>query len=100
MKSFGGKRIAMAMLCINIAIAHIPLTANIYYDESMVSAQVADMFRYGDVNTALFTGKINFSIPIYSLNDPDFNLDISLSYNSEAFKPRKHSGFIGFITTL
>ena len=96
MKSFGGKRIAMAILCVNIAIAHIPLTANIYYDESMVSAQVADMFRYGDVNTALFTGKINFSIPIYSLNDPDFNLDISLSYNSEAFKPRKHSGFIGY----
>ena len=96
MKSFGGKRIAMAILCVNIAIAHIPLTANIYYNESMVSAQVADMFRYGDVNTALFTGKINFSIPIYSLNDPDFNLDISLSYNSEAFKPRKHSGFIGY----
>ena len=83
------------LLLISTIVVCFPVKANIYYDESMVSAQVADMFRYGDVNAALFTGKINLSIPIYSLKDPDFKLDISLSYNSEAFKPRKYSGYIG-----
>lgn len=84
------------LLLISTIVVCFPVKANIYYDESMVSAQVADMFRYGDVNAALFTGKINLSIPIYSLKDPDFKLDISLSYNSEAFKPRKYSGYIGY----
>ena len=35
------------------------------------------------------------SIPVYSLNDPDFALDMALCYNSEGFKPFKHSGFVG-----
>lgn len=70
--------------------------ASDFYNNNMVSAEVMDMFRYGDVETSLFTGKLNLSIPIYSLNDPDFNLDIALRYNSEGFKPRKHSGYVGY----
>lgn len=69
---------------------------NDFYINNATSPQVSDMFRYGDVNTALFTGKANVSIPIYELEDPDFNLHITLRYNSEGFKPRKHSGYIGY----
>ena len=69
---------------------------NDFYINNTTSPQVSDMFRYGNVNTALFSGKANVSIPIYELEDPDFNLHITLRYNSEGFKPRKHSGYIGY----
>ena len=74
----------------------IAWATNDFYIKNATSPQVSDMFRYGDVNTALFTGKANVSIPIYELEDPDFNLHIALRYNSEGFKPRKHSGYIGY----
>ena len=74
----------------------IAWATNDLYIKNTTSPQVSDMFRYGDVNTALFTGKANVSIPIYELEDPDFNLHIALRYNSEGFKPRKHSGYIGY----
>ncbi len=67
-----------------------------YYNHNIVSPQVENMIRYGDVSTSLFFGRMNFSIPIYSLKDPDFNLDIALHYNSEGFKPCESSGFVGY----
>ena len=78
-------------------ITAIPLmAADDFYINNMKSPQVSDMFRYGNVETSLFTGKLNLSIPIYQLKDPDFNLNIALRYNSEGFKPRKHSGYVGY----
>ena len=29
------------------------------------------------VSTSLFTGRMSYTIPIYSIDDPDFNLDIA-----------------------
>ena len=66
------------------------------YSNYIVSPHVADMYSYGDIENSLFTGRLNMSIPIYSLNDPDFQLDIALRYNSEGFKPRKHAGYVGY----
>ena len=78
-------------------IAAMPLMASDdFYLNNMTSPQVSDMFRYGNVETSLFTGKLNLSIPIYQLEDPDFKLNIALRYNSEGFKPRKHSGYVGY----
>ena len=88
-----------------VAILYIT-TINVYanysggnfdtYLNNSISTQVEGMIRYGDVETSLFTGTLNFSVPIYSLKDPDFNLDIVLHYNSDAFKPLKHSGWVGY----
>lgn len=77
-------------------ITTMPLmAADDFYLNNMKSPQISDMFRYGNVETSLFTGKLNLEIPIYTLNDPDFNLDIALRYNSEGFKPTKQSGYVG-----
>lgn len=70
--------------------------ASDFYTYNMPSAHVANMFRYGDVEPSLFTGCLNIAIPLYLMDDPDFNFDISLKYNSEGFKPRKHSGIVGY----
>ena len=52
------------------------------------------------VSTSLFTGRMSYTIPIYSLEDPDFNLDIALRYSSEGFKPFQPSGCYGQDWTL
>lgn len=67
-----------------------------YNNFNSVSAQVTDMFRYGEFQTSLFTGRLQQTIPIYTIEDPDFKMDIALHYNAEGFKPRKHSGYVGY----
>ena len=79
-----------------MSLFSLPLFANDFYLNNMTSPQVSDMFRYGNVETSLFTGKLSIAIPIYTLNDPDFDLNIALRYNSEAFKPNKQSGYVGY----
>ena len=85
-------------LALQVSVLCIPrlALANDYYLNHTTSPQVTDMFRYGNVETSLFTGKLNLAIPIYQLEDPDFELNIALRYNSEGFKPKKHSGYIGY----
>lgn len=87
------KNIFAILLCL---VYGYDIVARDFYQDNMYSAQTFDMTRYGDVATSLFTGNINFSIPIYSLKDPDFELDISLCYDSEGFRPCKNSGFVGY----
>ena len=85
-------------LSLLVSVLSLPALAlaDDYYLNHTTSPQVTDMFRYGNVETSLFTGKLNLAIPIYQLEDPDFKLNIALQYNSEGFKPRKHSGYIGY----
>ena len=49
---------------------------------------------------ALFTGRINYSIPLYTIDDPDFPLNITLRYSSTGFKPFSPSGNYGQGWTL
>lgn len=72
------------------------LAARDFYLDNKPATHVADMIRYGDVETSLFTGRLDFSIPIYSSDDPDFQFNIALIYNSEGFMPCKSSGYVGF----
>lgn len=53
-----------------------------------------------DAKTSLFTGQMTYSIPLYTLQDPDFQLDIALLYNSKGFKPFQPSGCFGQDWTL
>lgn len=47
------------------------------------------------VSTSLFTGRLTYSIPLYTIDDPDFHLNITLKYSSEGFKPFQPSGCYG-----
>lgn len=48
-----------------------------------------------NIGSSLFSGQISYTIPIYTLDDPDFPLSIDLRYQSEGFKPFQSSGFYG-----
>ena len=66
------------------------------YLQMLTPPGVSDLFRAHMADVSLYTGKMNFSIPLYEIKDPDFPLTISLDYNAEGFKPRKHSGVAGY----
>ena len=66
------------------------------YLQMLTPPGVSDLFRAHMADVSLYTGKMNLSISLYELQDPDFPLTISLDYNAEGFKPRKHSGIAGY----
>lgn len=53
-----------------------------------------------EISTSLFTGKLNYTIPVYTIEDPDLHLDIALRYSSDGFKPFQPSGCYGKDWTL
>lgn len=66
------------------------------YNNRLCSPEVSNLFHCHLAETSLFTGRMNLSIPLYQLDDPDFPLSISLAYTADGFKPRKHSGVVGY----
>lgn len=83
----------LLLLCIGIGVEEL---SAVEFKDNIPSPQSASMIRYGNVETSLFTGGLDFSIPIYSIDDPDFDLSIALRYNSEGFKPLENSGNVGY----
>ena len=75
------------LICLIISPT-ILLAYNNFYLNNTTSPQVTNMFRSGDIETSLFTGKVNLAIPIYQLEDPDFNLNIALRYNAEGLNQK------------
>ena len=54
----------------------------------------------GSAAASLFTGRLSYTIPIYTIEDIDFHLDIALRYSTEGFKPFQPSGSYGQDWTL
>lgn len=52
------------------------------------------------ISTSLFTGRMSYSIPIYTIEDQDFHVGIALRYSAEGFKPFQPSGRYGQDWTL
>ncbi len=87
------KRIIIILFAV---IGTTSVFARDFYIDNMTSVSTTDMIRYGEIGTSLFTGQINFPIPIYTLEEPDFNIKLALIYTSDGFKPCKNSGYVGY----
>jgi len=85
--------IRIIYLILSVLIFSFQLSAQGKYGH--VTPQTADFMKYGNTPVSLYTGQIDLSIPIYRIKDPDFNIPVSITYNSEGFQPQKHSGFVG-----
>lgn len=59
------------------------------------SAETWSMSKYGDAKPSLYTGAMHYSVPIYTYQDPDFTLPVSLEYNFDGYRPSQHSGTVG-----
>lgn len=55
------------------------------------SPNVSDFIRYGNIPVKMYTGELDFSLPLLKQDD----IDLSLSYNSCGFIPNKRSGIVG-----
>lgn len=54
-----------------------------------------EFMKYGNVGASLYTGTINYSVPIYEYEDEDFNYGISIDYATNGFRVNHKSGFLG-----
>lgn len=59
------------------------------------SPQAWDFMKYGNSEMKLYTGTINLDIPVYTYQDYDFTLPLSLKYASNGFMPNKIAGYVG-----
>ena len=83
-------RVNLYKLCLLIGSVMCSITGVAENVPKQVSLQSS-----GGVSYHLFTGQAGYTIPIYKLEDPDFQLDIALRYQSDGFKPFQPSGFYG-----
>lgn len=59
------------------------------------SAQAWDFVRYGNTPVNLYTGTARVEIPVYTYNDADFTIPISLGYAYGGFMPAQQTGIVG-----
>ena len=62
---------------------------------SVYSPQVEAMMRYDNSGVNLNTGTVSLTIPLVEFNDPDFDLDVSVTYSMDGFKPLQPDNFVG-----
>lgn len=92
-------KIIYTIIALLIGTIYSPMRSQFSYDTGRygkVTPQTADFMKYGEVPVSLYTGKMSLNIPIYTINDRDFNYPISLTYLSDGFKVNKRSGFVGY----
>lgn len=65
-----------------------------------VSPHTADFVKYGNIPVSLYTGQVNVSVPLYHIEDPDFDIPLVLNYASDGFKPNKRPGWAGLNWSL
>ena len=51
--------------------------------------------RQGNLSPSLYTGAMQWTLPLYTYKDPDFELPIALEYFYDGFKPREATGSVG-----
>ncbi|MBQ3246287.1 MAG: hypothetical protein IJB06_06200 [Bacteroidales bacterium] len=62
---------------------------------SVYSPQVEAMMRYDNSSVNLNTGTVSLTVPLVEFDDPDFDLNVSITYSSDGFKPLQPDNFVG-----
>ena len=60
------------------------------------SPEVFSISKYGGATPSLYTGAMEYSIPLFTYSDEDFTLPISLDYHFDGYRPAEHSGMVGY----
>lgn len=54
-----------------------------------------EFMKYGTVGSSLYTGTVNYSVPIFMYEDEDFNYSVSVDYATNGFVVNHKSGLLG-----
>jgi hypothetical protein len=91
------KKNIFCILLLNTCIVFGQSGVDINYQKpSAILPQVAEIMKYTDYPTDLFSGLVNINIPLYILVDGDITLPISISYHASGMKVKEKTGKIGF----
>ena len=64
------------------------------------SSEAQSLGKFGEIPVDLFTGKVNVSIPIYTIKYHDIEVPISISYHGGGIKVSDEAGSVGLGWTL
>jgi YD repeat-containing protein len=64
------------------------------------NSQSYNIIKYGNVGANLYTGTVNYNLPVYTYKDKDFEIPISLSYSSNGYRPNSRAGEVGLDWSL
>lgn len=51
--------------------------------------------KYGKIGASLYTGTVNYSIPVFTYKDKDFELPVAITYSTNGFRTNHKSGILG-----
>ena len=92
----------MKRITSTIAIFLCALTSNAQslepfsgYGSVSPGAEAYSMTRYGTITPSLYTGAMDYSLSLYTYQDEDFTIPISLDYYFDGMKPAMASGIVG-----
>jgi len=54
-----------------------------------------ELMKYGKIGASMYTGTVNYSIPIYTYKDNDFEIPISINYATNGYRVNHSSGILG-----
>lgn len=89
------------LLGFNYSIAFAQLTSSENNEKPYIpSWDTYEFMKYGSVGASLYTGTVNYSVPIYTYEDEDFDYSISIDYATNGFRVNHKSGHLGHGWTL
>lgn len=83
-----------------IYACHFVSAQTLQLPKSILSPNASSLGKYGDVPMDLSTGRANVNIPLYSLNDDEISLDVSLNYDTGGVRVNDVPGWVGQNWTL
>lgn len=60
-----------------------------------MTPEVAAFVKYGNIPVTYYTGQAGYSIPLFNVQDGNFTIPVSLSYNGSGFMPNRPEGITG-----
>ena len=85
----------LRILAIYLLTCFLPLAVVAQTEFAKLAPQTSDFMRYGNLPVSLYSGQVNVSVPLYHIEDPDFDIPLALNYTSDGYKPAKRAGWTG-----
>lgn len=91
------KRISFVIIClICVLLGNAQLnTADVGKKPDIPSWETYEFMKYGSVGATLYTGTVNYSVPLYTYKDNEFEIPISVDYATNGFRVNHKNGILG-----
>ena len=90
------KTVSLLIMCLCPILVFSQGRSMLDFDANIApSAETFTMIKYGAIHSDLYTGAISYNVPIFTYEDLDFTIPISLSYCFNGYKPSMASGSVG-----